>query len=834
MLSRANRIYFDYPDLVKGYELNTERGLFSVIIPEATTNLVTNPSMHGAVTTGYTAVGGAMAAVATWQAYGAYGMRLTPAVSTESGLYYGTIALASGSTYTFSATVQGEAGKIYYIWFATSAGALLGSKQVWYGTGHKQRISVTYTETANASRRFYITRDAKYTDQNLFYADGFQVEEKSYPTTYCDGDQVGFVTGELAYYWNGTPRASTSTRSAQTRSGGKEVNLLNFGLHILAIVGLGMAPLVDRSLTIPGLGEVPQETGTMAREFTIIGAVDSIAGQRNLKELRSGLIDAFKPDLTVNDQPMILRYQEYDGDDVCGEILDIICKYRGGLEGQWDNNHGERLALNFKMYLPLIQSTFGSGTILGYQTTVANANLILKRGTDGIWAAMGTGVSGGLFPKVYTLSLLANGNIYAGGTFTDFIDVNGDNITSWNGTAWASVGTGTDDSVTASAIGPDQSLYIGGLFHLAGGVANTVHIAKWNGAAYSALGTGMDDIVNVLAFDPFGNLYAGGDFHLAGGVANTVHIAKWNGIAWTAMGTGTDGPVEAIVCDTRGNVYIGGNFTLAGGVAGTSNIAKWNYVTSAWEPLGTGISGGEVKALIFDNSGNLIAAGAFSSAGGIAANKIAKWNGSAWSPLGSGLDNIAWALALGPDNNIYVGGVFSTAGGITLPDRMAMWNGSVWAALDVDLPGTPTVYSILFDKVGNLYVAFGTAGNAVSATVTVSGSGNSKTYPKIIFTGAGSILQIKNYSTGKSIYFDLTLLGNEVAILNLDPTNISFVSSWRGNILSKILPGSSLDFELMPGNNNVSAYYYAGTDATSAIVMTWVDRYSAIDGAAWK
>jgi hypothetical protein len=45
---------------------------------------------------------------------------------------------------------------------------------------------------------------------------------------------------------------------------------------------------------------------------------------------------------------------------------------------------------------------------------------------------------------------------------------------------------------------------------------------------------------------------------------------------------------------------------------------------------------GPVHAIVFDSSGNLYAGGLFTQAGGIAANHIAKWDGTRWSPLGPG------------------------------------------------------------------------------------------------------------------------------------------------------------------------------------------------------
>ena len=65
-----------------------------------------------------------------------------------------------------------------------------------------------------------------------------------------------------------------------------------------------------------------------------------------------------------------------------------------------------------------------------------------------------------------------------------------------------------------------------------------------------------------------------------------------------------------------------------------NRIARWDG--SAWSALGSGMNS-TVKALAFDNSGNLYAGGYFTTAGGETVNRIAKWDGSAWSALGSGV-----------------------------------------------------------------------------------------------------------------------------------------------------------------------------------------------------
>jgi hypothetical protein len=60
---------------------------------------------------------------------------------------------------------------------------------------------------------------------------------------------------------------------------------------------------------------------------------------------------------------------------------------------------------------------------------------------------------------------------------------------------------------------------------------------------------------------------------------------------------------------------------------------------------------------------DLFAGGAFTTAGGSAANRIAKWDGSAWMTLGSGLNNTVNTLAIS-GTNLFAGGLFTTAGGI--------------------------------------------------------------------------------------------------------------------------------------------------------------------------
>src|ERR1041384_66215 len=132
--------------------------------------------------------------------------------------------------------------------------------------------------------------------------------------------------------------------------------------------------------------------------------------------------------------------------------------------------------------------------------------------------------------------------------------------------------------------------------------------------------------------------------------------------------------------DGSGNLYIGGWFTAVGDVPANS-IAKWNGTN--WSALGSGLQLNDNWAFVYALavSGNdLYAAGRFTTAGGVAANSIAKWDGTNWSALGSelagGIVDPTYVLALAVSgSHLYAGGTFTTAGG-NAANCVAKWDGS--------------------------------------------------------------------------------------------------------------------------------------------------------------
>lgn len=360
-----------------------------------------------------------------------------------------------------------------------------------------------------------------------------------------------------------------------------------------------------------------------------------------------------------------------------------------------------------------------------------------------------SGVSGGVDGAVWGMSTIDDDGtgplgeaLYVGGTFTHAGGLPANNVARFDGTTWSALGSGITMSNMQSPVvyclarfdadgsGPAPAyVYTGGFFDTAGG--NSVsYIGRWDGTSWSApqKGAAGAPLSNsgVRAFQVFDEdgagpqrpaLFAGGAFtQVAGQVAH--RIARYDGSAWSTLSSGMDQDVYSLcVFDDDGAgpnppaLFAAGKFTTAGGV-GAAAIAKWNG--SSWVPLGSGINGFVSSLAVFDEDGagpnppSLFAAGFFSQAGGTAANCIARWDGTTWSALGVGLDGWTTALAVfdpdGPGplpSTLIVGGTFSNAGGSPAAG-IAQWDGLAWSSLGSGVGGSnPDVFALTtFDPDG--------------------------------------------------------------------------------------------------------------------------------------
>ena len=118
-------------------------------------------------------------------------------------------------------------------------------------------------------------------------------------------------------------------------------------------------------------------------------------------------------------------------------------------------------------------------------------------------------------------------------------------------------------------------------------------------------------------------------------------------------------------------------------------------------------------AMAADSSGNLYAGGTFTTAGGVSAKYVAKWDGTSWSALGSGPGPYVYALAADSSGNVYAGGQDMSSG--MSPADLAKWDGTRWSPLGFE--GRKAVYALAVDSNGNLNAggSFTRAGSTASS-----------------------------------------------------------------------------------------------------------------------
>jgi hypothetical protein len=487
--------------------------------------------------------------------------------------------------------------------------------------------------------------------------------------------------------------------------------------------------------------------------------------------------------------------------------------------------------------------------------------------SDGIWSTLGTGITGSGTSSVNAIAYIEP-YIYAGGNFTSAGGVAANNIAYWDGSTWQAMGAGANSTLYSfAANGTD--LYVGGAFTTIAGV--TVNrVAKWTGSSssWSALGSGIGsgNVQSVVADG--GSVYAGGTFPSAGGVTAS-NVARWNGSAWSSMGGTVTGSVSRLAAAGSGSVYLFGQMTTVGGlpasyaakwngsslaplaesravmgaltatavdnkspgcserepclyVAGyfktignitTNNIARYKTSDGTWSALGTGIGDGMVNSLSVSDSGDLYAGGSFSTMGGVAAGRVAKWNGSAWSALGTGVNSVVYVVhAAG--GNVYAGGDFTSAGGLSA-SRVAKWTGSDWQALGTGV--NSSVYALAADASGQVWAGgdFTSAGGSAASRIArwdgsswqAAGTGMSASVRALVIAGG------ELYAGG--------------AFTSAGGLSANRVAKWNGSAWSALGTGvNSVVYGLASSGSKI---YAAGTFTGGFSA----NRIASWDGSAW-
>lgn len=126
-----------------------------------------------------------------------------------------------------------------------------------------------------------------------------------------------------------------------------------------------------------------------------------------------------------------------------------------------------------------------------------------------------------------------------------------------------------------------------------------------------------------------------------------------------------------------------------------------------WSNLSTGANN-NIWSLLWASDGKLYAGGEFTSIGGVAANRIAYWDGSAWNAMGTGqagAGSAVYSIVEGPDGSIYAAGDGTDFGGVANTARLGKWSGGAWSSITAGGSANNDVTSLVIARDGSLIAA---------------------------------------------------------------------------------------------------------------------------------
>lgn len=802
---------------------------FKIVVGEATTNYVLNPS--GETTGNFAAEAGTtVTRSTTYQKYGLYSYRVETNANNE-GIQFTLSTLANAIHYV-TMLVRGT---LPASWDWSLNGSTFTSPTLIEQIDSNWALYGLQFPAAQANGSTLLEVHQNGTGSGDFYLDGVQVEAKEYWTTYCDGTQKGCA-------WNGVENAATSTRSAASRGGGRVRDLqTDYYLNVSGVVG-GAAPPqslgVDEYAILPG-GEL-NNIKINGRTLTITGVI-SASGDADFHQKQADLLAVLKGDNYPNNQPILLRY---NGATIHKEIA---LYYESGLEGELQATIPcwEKVAIRFIAPSPDWYEIGESAAVLDTNDNATFRTVAGRLKSTGQWSALGPPNAAGTYNGVFAI---AEDDIYVyfGGDFLNFDNIaNADYIVRYNKQTgvYSALGGGLNGIVYALAIAPNGNLYIGGAFTNAGGVAAADYLTRWDGSAFNAVGTPVSGgaaitQVNALVFDRSGNLFIGGIFTDWANIAAADQIVMWNGTAYSALSTGVSGGnVYALAVGLDNILYLAGDFTSPG-----TRIASWNG--TAFGTMGTGASSIIYALIVHPETGMLYVGGKQTTFNGVTVNNINIWNGTSALPLGSGVVGTVRSLGIGRDGVLHAGGNFGISGLVAAIEWGARWNGYVWVFPDLDLFSTGSeAYAILPSRKSidpvikqkyDLFIGvqFGVGTGNYAGKISPTNEGTVAAFPKIVFERSGGTTAIvetlKNETSGRELLFNYSLLDGERLTIDLNPFKRTIISNFFGSRPDAVLANSDLGtWVLLPGSQDVTSFVATSGSPTVTAWMQWREAFSS-------
>jgi len=317
---------------------------------------------------------------------------------------------------------------------------------------------------------------------------------------------------------------------------------------------------------------------------------------------------------------------------------------------------------------------------------------------------------------------LSGNTLVVGGRFNGAGSVETQSILTWNGSAWGGFGLGLE-AVNSRGL-PDRAsvevlkqteagLLVGGDILFAGGARDinfeiieenrvgdlvTWANGRWEKQFGAGIGQGIGGTfpgtgeVRSFTFTGAGALFVGSSgLDWTGEIPMGCPFGFWSGVAWDTSPSLTSACIPRsnslsgnALLESGTSLYLGFSGTEDFGGKSLNGIAKFDG--TSWKPLGpldqNGLTAGFATTLaLAEHSDSIVVGGNFISAGPVAANNIALWDGVSWSALGDGLPDTVHAI------EVFKGEIFAAINR-TRPTRGSVrrWDGATWQVLGEDPP----------------------------------------------------------------------------------------------------------------------------------------------------
>jgi hypothetical protein len=227
--------------------------------------------------------------------------------------------------------------------------------------------------------------------------------------------------------------------------------------------------------------------------------------------------------------------------------------------------------------------------------------------------------------------------LYVVGRFTYAGDSIVNQIATWDGYNWGSVGVGTGDTnCSYGGCGPIRSvdkyagdIFVGGSFWLMGGSFDNKFLSRWEGNNWVECGNPNN--TGWVRVSENNKLFFLGYFDTISN-QNIRKIALWNGLDWEPFGTNFlpwgNNDIPYLVSFYKDEYYFAGNFNLSGVIPEFKEIVKWK--NNVWSSVGGGLTGDAYINTMAVWNGLLWVGGFFHYYSGNAADFIMAWDGEKW------------------------------------------------------------------------------------------------------------------------------------------------------------------------------------------------------------